>query len=291
MKKCEQETGVKIRFPMTTRMTIAYVGWLITARKVKSSTISQYLSGLRIAHLKQGVLPENLRPEIVNCILNGQKNLEIDNQKAPRLAMTLPVMKLLKTLLIKSSWPLEKKRLVWVVACMAFHGSFRIHELLSRSEKEFDPLTTLLGNNVSLHNLKIEDIKEEVLMVHLQSPKEDKLRQGVTVELFGTGTVTCPIDAFKKWRKVRSGNTNKALPLFRCENGKCYTGNKFNRDIKSLLGQYINYDEKKYLSHSFRAGLASMMASAGYSDAEIMRQGRWHSREYHILLIGGNLVA
>ena len=79
MKKCEQETGVKIRFPMTTRMTIAYVGWLITARKVKSSTISQYLSGLRIAHLKQGVLPENLRPEIVNCILNGQKNLEIDN--------------------------------------------------------------------------------------------------------------------------------------------------------------------------------------------------------------------
>ena len=126
-------------------------------------------------------------------------------------------------------------------------------------------------------------------MIHLQSPKEDKLRQGVTVELFGTGTVTCPIDAFKKWRKVRSGNTNKALPLFRCENGKCYTGNQFNKDIKSLLGQYINYDEKKYLSHSFRAGLASMMASAGYTDAEIMRQGRWHSRNFQILSIGGIL--
>ena len=52
------------------------------------------------------------------------------------------------------------------------------------------------------------------------------------------------------------------------------TGKQFNKDIKSVLGKIINYDENKYLSHSFRAGLASMMAASGYSDEEIMRQGR-----------------
>ena len=55
------------------------------------------------------------------------------------------------------------------------------------------------------------------------------------------------------------------------------TGNSFNRELKKLLGAYIDYDEKKFLSHSFRAGFASMMAAAGYSDEEIMRQGRWYS--------------
>ena len=60
------------------------------------------------------------------------------------------------------------------------------------------------------------------------------------------------------------------------------TGKQFNKDIKSVLGKVINYDENRYLSHSFRAGLASMMAATGYSDEEIMRQGRWHSRAFQL---------
>ena len=105
---------------MTERMVIAYVGWLITVGKVKSTTISQYLAGLRIAHLKQGVFPGNLRPDIVEYILKGQANLEFNKEKAPRMAMTIPVMKLLKLKLTKSNWPLEQKRGVWVIACLAF---------------------------------------------------------------------------------------------------------------------------------------------------------------------------
>ena len=50
-------------------------------------------------------------------------------REAPRMAMTIPVMKLLKQLLTASSMDLQGKRLVWAVSCLAFHGSFRIHEL------------------------------------------------------------------------------------------------------------------------------------------------------------------
>ena len=128
-------------------MIIAFVGWLMTVRKISSKSISQYLSGLRVVHLKNGVLPGNLRPDIVQAILKGHGHNDI-SQKPPRLAMTIPVMKLLKKLLTVSDMPIEKKRLLWTISCVAFHGSFRIHELLSKEEMVFDHTTTLLGADV-----------------------------------------------------------------------------------------------------------------------------------------------
>ena len=68
---------------------------------------------------------------------------------------------------------------------MAFHGSFGLHEVLSRSTTEYDSSSTLLGGDLREISLDIDGKKENVLMVHLKSPKEDKLRAGVTVELFG----------------------------------------------------------------------------------------------------------
>ena len=68
-------------------MVIAFVGWLMTVRKISSNSVSQYLSGLRIVHLKNGVLPGNLRPDLINAILKGHSRIETV-QKSPRLAMT-----------------------------------------------------------------------------------------------------------------------------------------------------------------------------------------------------------
>ena len=64
-----------------------------------------------------------------------------------------------------------------------------------------------------------------------------------------------------------------AKPVFRLSDGKCLTGANLNTKIKGFLGKYVDYDKKRFLSHSFRAGMASMMTAAGYRDKEIMRQG------------------
>ena len=260
-------------------MVIAFVGWLISVRKVSSATISQYLSGLRMVHLKRGMMPRNLRPDLVKTILKGHSNVDTQS-KAPRLAMTFSVMKLLKNLLTSSNFCLEKKRLIWLVSCLAFHGSFRIHELLSRNELSYDSTTTLLGMDIRLVKTKISGVNEEFLIVHLKSPKEDSLKQGVNIEVFSTGTLTCPVQAWHKWLKVRKSTPDPTKPVFRQKDGKCMTGSSFNKDLKGLLGQHIDYDHHKFLSHSFRAGYASMMAAAGYPDAIIMRQGRWHSEAF-----------
>ena len=143
LKRCEKDTKVKMRFPMDDRMILAFVGWLITVRKVGAATIKQYLSGLRTIHLKHGHLPGNLRPEIVKSIIRGREQ-EMSKTRIPRLAMTLPMLKLLKTLLKRSSFPLETKRMFWAVCTLVFHRSFCIHELLSRHSNSFDQDTTLL---------------------------------------------------------------------------------------------------------------------------------------------------
>ena len=249
------------------RMILAFVGWLMTVRKISSSSISQYLSGLRVVNLKNGVLPNNLRPNLVQAILKGHQNQE-PKTKNPRLAMTIPVMKLLKKLLTLTNMTLEKKRLLWAISCIAFHGSFRIHELLSREEPYFDHTTTLLGADIRLVQAKVDGQSEEILAVHLKNPKEDRQKLGVNVELFATGTFSCPVAAWTKWRKASTCRIISTKPVFRLGNGKCMTGSTFNTELKGLLGQHINYDKRKFLSHSFRAGFASMMAAAGYSDAK-----------------------
>ena len=253
--RCESDTGVRMRFPMTNRMVLAFIGWLIDVRKLSSSSISQYVSGLRSVHLRNGVLPGNLRPDIVGSIITGRAHEEQQRpDKAPRLAMTLTVMDLLKHLITASSMAHEEKRLLWVVCCLAFYGSFRIHELLSREGAFFDPTCTLMGSGVKLVVKEVAGVREEILMVHLKSLKEDRLGKGVTVELFSTGTSSCPVDAWRKWRKVSKVATAPSKPLFRLPSGLCLTGALFNKKLKSLLGSVINYAEKRFLSHSFRAG-------------------------------------
>ena len=260
-------------------MILAFVGWLITVRKVSASTISQYLSGLRITHLKNGVLPPCLRPDVVQSILKGLEH-EATKNSIPRLPVTIPIMRLIKKKLTMSKMDLSKKRLLWAISCIALHGSFRIHELLAKEELSFDPSTTLLGKDIRKLSTRIEGKVEDLIVIHLKNPKEDKLKNGVNVELFSTGTITCPIGAYNKWQKASNLKLDPIKPLFRLENGKCLTGATFNKALKDLLRKHINYEEKKFLSHSFRAGFASMMAEAGYSDQEIMRQGRWHSEAF-----------
>ena len=118
------------------------------------------------------------------------------------------------------------------------------------------------------------------MKIWLKSPKELRKGTGIAVEIFPTNNYLCPIRAFDKWRKVSKITKTGAKPVFRHEDGSNYTGKEFNLDLKKLLGKHLDYRKGKILSHSFRAGLATMMAQNGYSDEEIMRTGRWNSSAF-----------
>ena len=65
--------------------------------------------------------------------------------------------------------------------------------------------------------------------------------------------------------------------MARRKNGKLLTIKLFNQILKTLLQEVLAYEEGTISSHSFRAGVASAMARAGYNDADIQRVGRWKS--------------
>ena len=247
-------------------------------------TIEKYLSGIRLMHLKEGYNVPVLRPDIVQSVLTGMEQQESLEKKlkgkVDRLAVTKSVLKLLKHELVKKNWTLSKKRLIWTVCLIAFHGSFRIHELLSREQHKFDSLTSLLGKDISIENCFINGVYVKVLKVWLKSPKEQKFGGGLMVEVFETRSDLCPISAFEKWRMTSKVAITKTKPAFRLEDGTLYTGKAFNADLKSLLQKHLDYNKNKILAHSFRAGLATIMAKNGFTDNEIMRIGRWNSAAF-----------
>ena len=282
--RCEKDTKVKLRFPFGEKEVLTYVGWLATKRKVSVSTIEKYLSGIRLAHIKEGFNVPILRPDIVKVILTGlmqKEKIQIRaGKKAERLPVTLSVLELLRHELKKIGWSVTKKRMMLTICYIAFFGSFRIHEILPKEKMEFCPQTTLLGSNLSIETWT--EKKTKVLKIWLKSPKELRKGNGIMVELFPTNNHLCPIRAFEKWRNSSKVAKTALKPMFRNEDGSNYTGREFNSDLKTLLSKHFDYNKGKILAHSFRSGLATMMAKKGYSDEEIMRTGRWNSSAFLI---------
>lgn len=95
--------------------------------------------------------------------------------------------------------------------------------------------------------------------------------------MFENNTKLCPVKAFIRYRDSQRGSL-KNLPAFRDDMGKAYRKAKFNADLKKLLGPHIKYG--KISTHSFRCGLATLLAEEGYSDPDIQAMGRWSSNAF-----------
>ena len=282
LKRCEIQKGINLSLPFDVSKTIQYINYLLHARNVKANTCEKYLSGIRMYHLAMGFDAPALRPAIVTLLLRGRENHDdmqskLDN-KGKRIAVTVPVMKLLKRRIRKMEWSEARKRLVWAVSCICWNGSFRIHEILSKKRKEFDPLCTLLEKDVKLKLLEVEGMKEWVLNIYLKTQKQQRIGNGTNVEIFGNDSFMCPIKAIKYWLQTSTLQKSSGLPIFRTENGECYTGADFNTDLIKLTSGYLEIG--KLRAHSFRSGVATEMARNGFTDEEIKRQGRWSSQAY-----------
>jgi hypothetical protein len=194
-----------------------------------------------------------------------------------RLPVTLALLKMLKHRIRSQKWPTSKKFLVWAVCSIAFHGGFRIHELLARSSTIFDPDFTLLGQDAKIQHCLIDGRQTKCIEIRVKNPKESKAGSIAIIDVFETGGQTCPVKAFEKWEKQHVKVANK--PLF-SENEKPLTGRELNKMLKELLGDLVDYRKGSITAHSFRSGLASLMAEKGMSDEDIQIAGRWSSRAF-----------
>ena len=119
----------------------------------------------------------------------------------------------------------------------------------------------------------------EVLLMDLKSPKEAK-GNSVRVELFANGTKSCPVRAYKKLLQLWGHGKEWNIPLMTKMDGSMFSGREFNKLLTQLTSNIKKPGGKRILSHSFRSGIPTLMARAGYQDHEIQRQGRWRSSAF-----------
>ena len=104
-------------------------------------------------------------------------------------------------------------------------------------------------------------------------------KQGDIFETTGPLRWLCAVNANIKYRDSIE-LTATAQPLATMSNGTGYTGRMFNDDIKHLLKGKVDLSQGPITSHSFRAGLATMMAKARCTDKDIRLTGRWTSTAF-----------
>jgi hypothetical protein len=230
----------------------------------------------------RGLEPPVMRDSQVRLILKGQQNIDNaerrKNGDKGRLPVTMTMMKLLKEKIRQWDKDNGTKLLVWAVCTVAFHGAFRIHELLCRTETSFDPAYDLLRQDVKMETARYGSETTKFLTVRLKSPKEQRDGKIVVVNVFESGGDICPVRAYSKCEKVALGEAD--WPAFRAPCGTPLTGRKLNSYIRLLLGGSVDYQKGKITSHSFRSGIASLLGSKGFSDEEIKQAGRWSSNAF-----------
>jgi hypothetical protein len=286
VEKCEHETKTDLSLPFNQEKALVFIDWLVRVRKLRGSTINSYLAGVRQMHVVRNIEPPTMHSALVKLVLRGIENRDgIAKRKdgvSGRLPMTINTMRIFKNTLASSHLNTSDQRLIWAVATMAFAGAFRIGELLSTHESTYDPDFTLLKRDVSVSTTS-DGIK--TIHVTVKCPKEAKNSTPTVVDLFQNNGYICPVKAYLKliWLKLQPREDD--LRLFRFSNGTPLTGAKMNRLMRLLLDPYTDTSIGSFSGHSFRIGLASMLANHGLPDEELQAAGRWSSRAFEIYMI------
>ena len=277
---CSLDTGMQLHFPWGSEELQIFIGWCIE-ETLQANTIQQYVSNVRSLHKEMGLEMSEEKWGLLRQIIQGHGNL---SQKGlGRVPMTPELLLTLKHRIKEANMPLVEKRLVWTVCTALFQGSFRIGEILSATTTNFCPTTSLMGADVVLDRVAVgSSTTAELMKFRLKSPKETRGRKDVWVEMFDLGP-DCFYNCMAAWRKWRAASVvplEASKPVFRREDGTLLTAKQLNRMLKQLLVADVDYEGGTVATHSFRAGLTSVMGKLGYSNEEIQRQGRWRSDSF-----------
>ena len=279
LEKCQNHFGRSFPFPLSSDDILLFVTYLSCEKKLKASSIEVYISALRQIHLSKGYVVKELRPDLVKAILGGKKNMDQlgKNTSEIRLPVTINMMKLLKLELNNIEGQKGFRKLIWAVATICFFGAMRIHELLARQISNFDPVNTLLGQDIKLRTIRLGSEKVKIIQIKIKAPKESRCIKNKIIDIYENGGTLCPVRALEKWL-LTAPPTKKGLPFFRMHDGTPLTGRKLNEVLKKCFKKHIPAKMGFVSSHSFRGGLASLMGLMGYSDEDIMAVGRWSSQ-------------
>ena len=282
LKSCEDH-GLVPEFPPSVELQLVWQADLSKQEKA-ATTMRVYWSALKkVSELVSGKTFE--RHQLVGMAQRGAAH---GGKVKEKCAVTWRVMKELRSSLDRQ--PAEAmsqftKNLLWSVATTAMTGSFRLSELLPTKGKDGVWRNGLMAADFRKCVARIKGKSHTFLLARVRQPKEKKNGGSVVdVELFATESQFCPVKAAEVYlgqpKHVETGFA------FKFENGEPLTKPVFNRLLKKMLRSVPGY-RSGVTGHSFRRGVPSAMAAAGYSEDSIKRQGRWHSDSHELYEVSG----
>lgn len=249
-------------FPATEDILTLYSQFL--SRSFKSpNSIKNYIGGIKTLHKILNVkFPENLFH--LHLSLKGIEKIlaHCPNRVEP---ITPQILYRIACIL---DFSVKEHVCIWCLFLFAFFLFARKSNLVPDNKHDFSKCilrrhVSRLDNNliVSFYWTKTIQAKERVLQL----------------PLLRTGTVLCPVAAYEKMISLIS--TADHAPLFSLSPSVVITYSKFMHQLRFLLCE-IGENPKKFGTHSFRRGGATLAFRAGASPDLIKVHGDWKSDAY-----------
>ena len=273
-KKFESDKGSKFPNPISESVIISFVEWMFYKRNLSQSTIKSYISNLATICKLEGKSSSNFESFHVKASLRGVENLSFNKKSSrkPRKAMSLSLLKIMGHEIAKKDWTVSTKSVIWTTMCVAFFGSFRIGELLAKSDFKFNSCENLCWGDVKF-------LKDGSIQIHNKIPKNRTIA-GEKIDLFPFPGSCCPVSAMNRLHKTLPGGSLD--PVFKFASGKLFSQRLLNEIIVECLKPHLGNKASDFSGHSFRAALPSALSSCHYlaSKEAIKKWGRWKSNAF-----------
>ena len=246
------------------------VGWYLAelaSTGVSSSVMQAAYYGIRWFHDLCGLRDPTQQKTTKMIIESGKRmNGKPIKKKTP---VTPAEMKELFDLFGGNSATLRDLRFL-VLAFLSFYGFLRFSEAAKIRRKQIE-------------------IKQEFIILNIESSKTDKYSRGGKVYIATTNTSTCPLKILERYfnkANIKERSEEYILRNIVRENNyfaltKKDVHLKYTTGLKEMRSYFskITVNPSEYGLHSFRSGGASAAAKKGIPDRVLKKHGRWRSEQ------------
>ena len=169
-----------------------FISWAALEKKLSPDSIKSYISNIKLIHKLKGLPTDGCSSFLCKTLIRGAENLHFysNEKKEQKKVMSLPLLRILGHELANSNWSDHSKVVIWSTYTVAFMGSFRLGELLAKSETEFNPLETLMWQDIKF-------MSDDSIQIHVKVPKT-RTAKGEHISLFPFPFYgCCPVAAIK----------------------------------------------------------------------------------------------
>ena len=226
------------------------------------STIASHLSAVSFFHKLQG-FSDPCHTFIVQRVLLGCKKSAstVDVRRPILLCHLHKIVKACKHLLAQ-----YESYLVAAIFLIAFHGFFRMGELIGHNRKLAKKVVQYTCSDVFKEN--------HTLKIILRYYKTRRSHRPTHVSISKENSKFCPMRALNRYLRVRGQHSG---PLFLLADGKPITSRVFNRYFRQVLN-WLGLSPRYDKPHSFRIGSCTEAIMRGVPQETVMMMGRWSSK-------------